>query len=99
MARKNGRFSLSEKYYIESHCDTKDIKEIAQELDRTIKSVEEYSNEFKSMRNKAGGQFANNRKGSVCMTPNASIMADESKSRKKRDPFASDCVTRIKRDR
>ena len=94
---KKGSLGTAERYYIEQHCDTKDLKLIAKELDRTLSSVEEYANHFKMMRTKAGGQFARNDHGSVVMTPNASMSADEFRKKRGNASKRPSCTTTIKK--
>ena len=100
---KTGPLSKAEKFYIEhKHPEGLTVDDLAKELDRTKKSIKNFieKNEIKSVEkreNLLSQQFANNDKGSIVMTPNASIMADEMRpSFNQNKSQRRSCVTKIK---
>ena len=87
---KTGPLSKAEKFYIESkYSEDMGVDELCKELDRAKKSVQNFITKNDISKNKEepeqpekketllSQQFANNNKGSIVMTPNASIMADD----------------------
>ena len=81
---KTGPLSKAEKFYIENkYPEGSTVDNLSKELDRTKKSIQNFLKKNDIEPPKANKetllsqQFANNNKGSVVMTPNASIMADE----------------------
>ena len=100
---KPGPLGRAEKFYIEQHCDTKDIKILAEELDRAVGIVEKHVTYFRDMRMKAGGQFARQgdmeKGGSIVITQNASEKSDDfRRNRKKQNSKAKNCITTIKKN-
>tara|TARA_Y100000004_G_scaffold54772_1_gene61047 strand:+ start:176 stop:490 length:315 start_codon:yes stop_codon:yes gene_type:complete len=100
---KTGPLSKAEKFYIEhKHPEGLTVDDLAKELDRTKKSIKNFieKNEIKSAEKREtllSQQFANNNKGSIVMTPNASIMADEMRpSFNQNKSQRRSCVTKIK---
>ncbi len=100
---KTGPLSKAEKFYIEhKHPEGLTVDDLAKELDRTKKSIKNFieKNEIKSVEKREtllSQQFANNDKGSIVMTPNASIMADEMRpSFNQNKSQRRSCVTKIK---
>ena len=100
---KTGPLSKAEKFYIEhKHPEGLTVDVLAKELDRTKKSIKNFieKNEIKSVEKREtllSQQFANNDKGSIVMTPNASIMADEMRpSFNQNKSQRRSCVTKIK---
>ena len=105
---KTGPLSKAEKFYIENkYSDEMNVDQLCKELDRTKKSIKNFiekngiSKNAKEKKSESllSQQFAKNEKGSVVMTPNASIMADDmrptfnqNKSQRRR------CVTKIKNE-
>ena len=107
---KKGPLSKAEKFYIENHRNLT-IQELCKDLDRAQTTVDKFIKTLSTQKlaptlsNKKetalSKQFARNKKGgSVVMTPNASIMADE-----KRSEFGSgngawkkNCTTIIRED-
>jgi transposase len=94
---KTGPLGKAEKFYIEQHCDDRTPVVIAKELDRSVSSVEDYANKYKKLRTKAGGQMGR-QPGSVVMTPNASMMADDHRSNRTLAP-RKDCITTVVREK
>ncbi len=94
---KRGQLSKAEKFYIENNISS-ELEGLAKDLDRAVSSIEKYASKVrKSNKITVGDQFANNGKGSIVMTENASSMADE--TRKKRTiKFDRDCVAKIKNE-
>ena len=100
---KTGPLSKAEKFYIEhKHPEGLTVDDLAKESDRTKKSIKNFieKNEIKSVEKREtllSQQFANNDKGSIVMTPNASIMADEMRpSFNQNKSQRRSCVTKIK---
>jgi len=97
---KTGPLSKADKFYIESHWTKKDIKVLAQELDRTQKSVEEHIEHIKIMKVKAGGQFARHgdpeKGGAVVATEAATMMGDDFKKRSGSTRRQKRCTTKTK---
>lgn len=99
MASKKGPLSKAEVFYITEHAKLgKEIGEVAQDLDRPIKSVEKCYTQAKIDNEKpltAGEQFAKH-KGSVIMTQNASTLSD-SRRKSRSSPKSKNCITSIKK--
>ena len=100
---KTGPLSKAEKFYIEhKQPEGLTVDDLAKELDRTKKSIKNFiqKNEIKPPEKGdtlLSQQFANNQKGSVVMTPNASIMADEMRpSFNQNKSQRRSCVTKIR---
>jgi hypothetical protein len=112
---KTGPLSKAEKFYIESkYSEDMDVEQLCKEFDRAKKSVQNFITKNDISKNKQepeepeepkkkdtllSQQFANNNKGSIVMTPNASVMADDmrptfnqNKSQRRK------CVTKIKNE-
>lgn len=95
---KKGPLSKVETFYIKSHYNKIDLKEIAEDLNRPMGIIEKWAkkNIIEAPGTiKAGDHFART-KGAVVMTENASTLADSKKKRKvsTRQP----CITKIKND-
>ena len=92
---KRGPLSKVEAFYVENNVSSLSAEEIASDLHRTKSSVEKYikknCNSNKPLT--AGDQFAR-QSGATIMTENASMIADEHKSKAVK-PKPS-CVTNIK---
>ena len=83
---------MTEKFYIEEKCGTKNAKELAKELDRAISIVDSHIVQYYKTVGKAGSQFAR-QPNAVVMTETASSMGDDNKaSSKKRQSH----ITKIK---
>lgn len=89
MAYKNGPMSKAESFYIDNNYQHIDTEELAQDLNRSIKSVENYikknlkkTNKETGNRLRAGDQFVY-QGGATVMTENASNLSDAHKSRNK----------------
>lgn len=100
MASKRGPLSKAEVFYVQEHVKSgKDPIEIANDLDRTLKSIEKCVTQAQKANSSAkfiaGNQFAK-KNGSVVMTENASTLADS--KRKVVRSTHSNCVTKIKQD-
>lgn len=102
---KTGPLSKAEKFYIENKFpDGETVDSLAKELDRTKKSVQNFVNKnglSKPERKETliSQQFANNNKGSIVMTPNASVMSDEMRpSFNQNKSQRRKCVTKIIKD-
>ncbi len=100
---KTGPLSKAEKFYIENkYPEGLTVDDLAKELDRTKKSIKNFisKNEVKEPKKSEtllSQQFANNQKGSIVMTPNASIMADEMRpSFNQNKSQRRSCITKIK---
>lgn len=101
---KTGPLSKAEKFYIENkYPEGSTVDELSKELDRTKKSVQNFvkKNDLEKPTEKKetllSQQFANNNKGSVVMTPNASIMADEMRpSFNQNKSSRRACITKIR---
>lgn len=94
---KKGPLGKVETFYIDHNYRQLDIAEIAQDLDRTIKSVETYITKTHTRQKPtvtAGEQMARS-KGVVTMTENASSISD---SRRKAKTINKNCITKIKND-
>jgi len=95
---KKGKLSKVETFYIDSNYKILSIAQIAEDLDRTILSVEKYIKAnlvSKTTSVMTAGEQMARREGIVTMTENASMVAD---SRKKKSTLSKKCVTRIKDD-
>lgn len=103
---KTGPLSKAEKFYIENkYPDGATVDELAKELDRTKKSVQNFvkkndlKTEQKAKETLLSQQFANNNKGSIVMTPNASIMADDMRpSFNQNKSQRRKCITKIRNE-
>lgn len=97
---KTGPLSKADKYYIEQHWTKEDFKTIAEDLDRSNRSIEEYIEEVKIMKTKAGGQFARHgdpeRGGAVVATEAATMMGDDFKKRSGATRRQQRCTTKTK---
>jgi hypothetical protein len=98
---KKGPLGKAEKFYVEQHCDSMSVDQIATELDRAVSLIQSHVDKHQTMRTKAGGQFAR-QNGIVVMTKGASEMGDTFRSddvvtqvNKKKN----NSVTTIKRDK
>tara|TARA_B100000287_G_scaffold428171_1_gene479112 strand:- start:7489 stop:7803 length:315 start_codon:yes stop_codon:yes gene_type:complete len=100
---KTGPLSKAEKFYIENkYPEGTTVDDLAKELDRTKKSIKNFvqKNEIqkpKKSETVLSQQFANNNKGSIVMTPNASVMADEMRpSFNQNKSSRRACITKIR---
>lgn len=96
---KKGPIGKVEGFYIEQNYRNMDIAVLAEDLDRTISSVENYikkniTHKPKQVGVQAGDHFISY-KGSTVMTENASTISD---SKRKFSKPSSSCVTKIKKD-
>ena len=94
---KSGPLSKVEAYYIDGHFDELDASEIAEDLNRSIRSVENYiKKNHRKTRPQTGmeaGQHFIRQKGVTIMSENASTISD---ANKKRGPIGSQkCITKI----
>ena len=96
MANKRGPLSKVEVFYIQEHAKSGvSLNDIAQDLDRPIKSIEKcYKSATKQQAIEQKAQFASH-KGSVVMTQNASMLAD-AKRKNKPNPQSTNCITKIR---
>jgi hypothetical protein len=103
---KKGPLSKAEKFYIENHTDLS-IDVLCRDLDRAKSTVNKFlktlpaaTQEPESSTPKSPtatmSQFARNDKGSVVMTENASIMADEHRGKRSLPPRSQRCTTKIR---
>tara|TARA_B100000902_G_C27296523_1_gene910284 strand:+ start:1054 stop:1353 length:300 start_codon:yes stop_codon:yes gene_type:complete len=97
---KKGPIGKVESFYIENHYTVKTSQELAKDLNRNIKTVENFISKIvqenaKESSMKAGDAFAYNNKGSTVMTENASSIADANKKVGPR--YNKSCVTNIKK--
>jgi hypothetical protein len=93
---KKGPIGKAESFYIEEKYKSGEtVEDIAQALDRSQNSIEEYinSNNIKVSRTIVDQQFAR-QKGAVIMTENASTMIDASKKQVR--SINSNCISKIK---
>jgi len=101
---KTGPLSKAEKFYIENkYPDGATVDELAKELDRTKKSVQNFvkKSDLKPEKKETllSQQFANNNKGSIVMTPNASVMADDMRpSFNQNKSQRRKCITKIRNE-
>jgi len=101
---KTGPLSKAEKFYIENkYPEGSTVDQLSKELDRTKKSIQNFvkKNDIEppstNKETLLSKQFANNEKGSVVMTPNASIMADEMRpSFNQNKSSRRACITKIR---
>lgn len=94
---KKGPLSKVECYYIDGHYRDLEIVQIAEDLNRTMTSVENYIKKTYAKKNTNGmsaGEHFSYHKGSTVMTENASTLADT--KRKILNPTENKCVTKIK---
>ncbi len=104
---KKGPLSKAEKFYIENHTDLS-IDNLCKDLDRAKSTVNKFLKTLPAEKAEQGpaevaskttatmSQFARNDKGSVIMTENASIMADEHRGKRDVPPRSKRCTTRIR---
>lgn len=98
MANKKGKLSKVEIFYIENNYKILDIAQLAEDLDRTIQSIEKYIKEnlvVKKTTSITAGDQMTRRDGIVVMTENASTLSDSKRSKPKVNKA---CITRIKDD-
>ena len=93
---KKGKLSTAEKFYIEQNVGEKDVKTVAKDLNRSESVVQKYWVGYQKLSTKAGGHFAR-QSGATVMTPTASILADETRTKKRPTAAISDCITTIKK--
>jgi hypothetical protein len=94
---KSGPIGQVEAFYIEHHHKKLSVQELADILDRKVETVKLYIKKNIAASHthvKAGDHFAKS-KGTIVMTETASSIGD---AQRKRKPFKSDCVTKIKHD-
>lgn len=89
---KRGPLSKAEMFYIEGKRDEMSTETIAEDLNRSKTTIENYLKKNPRKGLTVGDQFAR-QKGVTIMTENASIMSDETRSSKK---VQKSCVTKIK---
>jgi hypothetical protein len=104
---KKGPLSKAEKFYIENHTDLS-IDNLCKDLDRAKSTINKFLETLPSVKREKGpatvaskdtptmSQFARNDKGSVVMTENASVMADEHRAKRDVPPRSKRCTTRIR---
>ena len=97
---KKGPLGKAETFYIDHNYQLMTADDIASDLDRTVRSVENYIKKNHSTKKKKSGptvmdQMSSNDKGSVVMTENASSIVDARK--KIVNNLPSDRVARIRR--
>lgn len=97
---KRGPLSKIEAFYVQHNYPTLDAAELAVELDRPIRSIENYikknvTKEKKLSPVNASDQFIR-KSGSTVMTENASTITDELK--KQVTKINKSCITKIKHD-
>ena len=103
---KTGPLSKAEKFYIENKYSEKmDVDRLCKELDRTKKSIQNFINkndlskieeEPENKETLLSQQFAKS-KGTIVMTPNASVMSDDMRvSFNQNKSQRRGCVTKIK---
>jgi len=96
---KKGPISKVEGFYIEQNYRDIEIAELAVDLDRSIKSVENYIKKNITHKPKqtgiTAGEQMTRHKGGVVMTENASTLSDAKRSY---SSTTRDCVTKIKAD-
>ena len=95
---KKGPLGTAELFYVKEHLKTKEVNEIAKDLDRPVVTIQREADkleeEFPS--NVTAGEQMARRDGVTVMTENASSLAD---SRRRPTPAKTrDCVTNIKND-
>jgi len=94
---KTGPLSKVEAYYIDGHFEDIDASDIAEDLNRAIKTVENYiKKNHKKKKQKTGmeaGEHFIRQKGVTIMSENASTISDANKKPKKAS--AQSCVTNI----
>ena len=85
---------MTEKFWIEEHCDKIEVRDMAKKLDRAITIVEKYVLQYRKTIGKAGSQFARQNNATV-MTESAAMMGDDEPktARQSRRP---NCITTIK---
>tara|TARA_B100001778_G_scaffold218273_1_gene180891 strand:+ start:1145 stop:1465 length:321 start_codon:yes stop_codon:yes gene_type:complete len=102
---KTGPLSKAEKFYIESkYSDDIDVDQLCKDLDRTKRSVQNFISKNKiekpapeKKETILSQQFANNNKGSIVMTPNASVMADDMRPNFNQNKSSRRaCITKIR---
>jgi len=99
---KKGPLSKAEKFYIEGNLE-KPLENLCKDLDRAKSTVTKYlktvvADDQEKAETLLYQQFARNNKGSVVMTPNASEMSDDKRSKftNNNTRRSSECTTRIK---
>tara|TARA_R100000278_G_C5420520_1_gene146384 strand:+ start:165 stop:464 length:300 start_codon:yes stop_codon:yes gene_type:complete len=95
---KKGPLSKADMYYIEGHCKDIAVSKIAEDLNRSISSVQTYIDKNikpKTAAINSGEQFIR-QSGATIMTENASTIADETKSSGLNAPRKKNCITKIK---
>lgn len=96
---KKGPIGKVEAFYIDQHYQNMPIAELAEDLDRTITSIERYIKKKNSRKENTQttitvGDQMSRREGVTIMTENASSLADTKRQyRKKSRPS---CITKIK---
>ena len=101
---KTGPLSKAEKFYIEQKYSEMGVEQICKELDRAKKVVKAHAKsqkleeQSKVSKTRLAEQFANNNKGSIVMTENAAIIADELKGRSGPTGRSRECVTKIRNE-
>jgi len=94
---KKGPLSKVECYYIDGHYKELEIAQVAEDLNRTITSIENYIKKTYAKKNNNGmtaGDHFNHHKGSTVMTENASTLSDLKRGVSKTNN--KECVTKIK---
>lgn len=95
---KKGPLSKAEAFYIDGNYKDMDVVDIANDLNRTITSIESYIKKHHSKERVSGtkaGDHFHSHKGSTVMTENASTMSD-AKRNVSTNNLNPKCTTRIK---
>lgn len=96
---KKGPLGKAEVFYIDGNYRDLTAVEIAQDLNRSITSIENYIKKNLSRKNTGGIQAGDHfirQRGVTIMSENASTIADQ--KRKSGSPYKKGCTTRIKED-
>lgn len=101
MATKKGPLSKIEIYWIEGHRQERDAHELARDLNRNLKPVQDYLTKHDIPKGESivSQQFAK-KNGTVVMTENASQMADAKRPYRAAPKVATkhrNCVTTLKK--
>ena len=93
---KKGPLGTAELFYVKEHLKTKEVHEIAKELDRPLVTIQRQADkiEEESPRRLTAGEQMARQDGVTVMTENASSFSDS--RRKASAPTGRDCTTKIK---
>jgi len=91
---KKGPLGKAEEFYVEHHCDTSTVEEIAKELDRPKSTIKKKVDTCKkdTVLGTAGSQIAR-QDGIAIMTENASATSDETNKSQQIAIRAKNCTT------